>query len=55
MQFQLEKDPFTGEVLTNAILYTDDDGVLWNVPEGQRFWQIYQDWLAEGNAPLPAA
>jgi len=55
MQFQLMKDFFTGEVMDDQILYTDDDGVLWTVPEGNRMWQIYVDWLAEGNTPLPAA
>lgn len=55
MQFQLTKDFFTREALTDQILYTDDNGVLWDVPKEHRFWQIYQDWLAKGNTPLPAA
>lgn len=55
MTFQLYRSPFTGEVDPNVIIYTDEDGMVWNVPEGHRFWFLYQDWLAEGNTPLPAA
>lgn len=53
--FQLMKDPLTGEVSTTMILYTDPTGAVWSVPEGHRFWDLYQTWLSEGNTPLPAA
>lgn len=54
MQFQLLIDQRTGEVSESTILYTDENGAIWTVPEGHRFWNLYQDWLAEGNSPKPA-
>ncbi|BDD93549.1 hypothetical protein PanNE5_29890 [Pandoraea sp. NE5] len=54
-QFQQMKDPITMEVQANVIRYTDDDGGVWTVPRGHRFWDIYEQWLSAGNSPLPAA
>jgi hypothetical protein len=49
--FQLIKDPFTGDISTKQILYTDPYGTVWTVPlgVGHRFEQTYDDWLAAGN------
>jgi hypothetical protein len=44
-----------GAISNTEILYTDENGVEWTVPEGHRFWLLYQDWLAKGNAPESAA
>lgn len=45
----------SGAVDPNAIQYTDENGHAWWVPQGHRIWDdIYQPWLAQGNAPLPA-
>lgn len=52
IQFQQIKDPLTKEVVANTILYTDADGVVWTVPQGHRFWDLYEQWLAQGNTPL---
>jgi hypothetical protein len=55
--FQLIKDPFTGDISTKQILYTDPYGTVWTVPlgVGHRFEQIYDDWLAAGNTPSQPA
>jgi len=55
MQFQLMNDPFTGEPSDRFIIFTDDDGNVWTVPKDSNWmWDLYQQWLAEGNEPLPA-
>jgi hypothetical protein len=43
-----------GSVASDLILFTDDNGELWTVPAGHRFWTLYEDWMAAGNVPLPA-
>jgi hypothetical protein len=54
MQYQLYKNPFTGEIDEHSIFMIDDSGQVSWVPDVSRFWQDYQDWLAAGNTPLPA-
>lgn len=49
MNFQAYVDPMKNEVDPKKIVYTDDAGAVWIVPEGHRFWDLYQSWLAEGN------
>jgi hypothetical protein len=44
-----------GSIDANYIRYQDDAGSIWIVPQGHRFWVIYQDWLAAGHTPQPAA
>lgn len=55
MNFQQVIDERTGQVSTFCVLYTDENGSVWTVPQGHRFWDLYQEWLATGNTPLPAA
>lgn len=55
MNFQEYVSPFTGQVDPQMICYTDEDGMRWSVPQGHRFWDLYEQWLSEGNKPLPAA
>lgn len=42
-----------GQLDPTYIEYTDENGALWYVPEGHRFWDLYQQWLSQGNTPLP--
>ena len=37
----------------DGVVRLDDDAHIPNAP-GNRDWREYQEWLAEGNAPLPA-
>jgi hypothetical protein len=53
MQFQQFKNS-SGLIEYQAVLYTDENGATWTVPFGHRFWDLYQDWLAQGNTPLQA-
>ncbi|WP_200868532.1 hypothetical protein [Ralstonia pickettii] len=53
IQFRQLKDFVTQEVKTDVIQYNDANGEVWAVPQGHRFWSLYQDWLAQGNTPLP--
>lgn len=57
ISFRYLKDPMTGQQSTTSILYTDEQGTVWTVPlgTGHRFEQVYDDWVAAGNTPLPAA
>lgn len=57
ISFQQLKDPFTGEISTTSILYTDEQATIWTVPlgVGHRFEVIYDDWLAAGNTPTAAS
>lgn len=57
ISFRYIKDPLTGIDSTTSILYTDESGTVWTVPlgTGHRFEQVYDDWLAAGNNPLPSA
>lgn len=40
MVFRQLKDAF-GQIDPTAIQYTDDSGVVWFVPAGHRFWDLY--------------
>ncbi len=52
--FQSMKD-IHGATRNDIVQYTDEDGFVWSVPQGHRIWlEIYEPWLAAGNAPLPA-
>jgi hypothetical protein len=52
MKFSLVKNP-DGSISQDFILYEDESGTQWTVPEGHRYWDMYQDWLAQGNTPNP--
>ena len=54
MNFQQFKDVI-GQIDPDMIWYTDDNGQRWSVPQGHRFWLIYQEWIAQGDTPLPAS
>jgi hypothetical protein len=54
MKFQQLLAP-DGSVEPGYILFTDSFGRVWVVPQGHRFWDLYQNWLADGNEPLPPA
>jgi hypothetical protein len=43
---------FTKEIDPNTILRLPDGAWIPNDPENTD-WQAYQEWLAEGNTPLP--
>ena len=54
IQFKQLKD-LNGIVCTDVIEYTDEQGIVWSVPQTHRFWtDIYEPWLAAGNTPSPA-
>jgi hypothetical protein len=46
-------DPTTNQ---NCAVYLDIEGERWCAPlrPGNRFYDAFQEWLAEGNTPLPA-
>lgn len=52
--FKKMNDPVTGLATDAYIIYTDPDGVVWTVPEGHRFWALYEEFLAGGGVPTPA-
>jgi hypothetical protein len=54
MNFQIFVDPITGCVRDDMIWYVDESGQKWCVPQGHRFWDLYQQSLKDGNEPLPA-
>lgn len=54
MHFQQVKNIVTDEIDENVVSYTDDMGIMWSVPAGHRYWDLYEQWLADGNVPLPA-
>ncbi len=43
----------SGEIVQNLILRTEDNAVI-PFDNGNRHYQDYLKWLAEGNEPLPA-
>ena len=47
------RDPITEQ---NCSVYLDIGDERWSVPlrPGNRFYDAFQEWLAEGNEPLPA-
>jgi hypothetical protein len=41
-----------GNIREDLILYKDDNGVKWNVPNVHRIWKdVYLPWVAAGNKP----
>ena len=44
----------TGEIDLTRILRLPDNACIPNDPENTD-WQAYQEWLAQGNTPLPPA
>jgi hypothetical protein len=50
-----QMDASSGNVdQTTVILYADDGSISYlNV--WSRMWQTYQEWIAQGNTPLPPA
>jgi hypothetical protein len=50
--YQQILNPFTGEINSNEILRLPDGAWIPNDPENAD-WQVYQEWLAAGNTPLP--
>jgi hypothetical protein len=50
--YQYLLDYITGEIKTNMILRLPDNASVPNDSENTD-WQAYQEWLAQGNTPLP--
>ena len=48
----LRNNPITGE--PNPYVYHVDTETFVSPDPSNPLWQDYQDWLAEGNEPLPA-
>ncbi|CAJ2907567.1 Uncharacterised protein [Burkholderia pseudomallei] len=55
ISFRQVKKFMSDDIDPDTIEYTDENGIVWTVPSMHRFWiEIYEPWLAAGNAPLPA-
>ena len=52
--YQQVINPMTGQINPDIILRLPDNATIPNDPENTD-WQAYQDWLAQGNTPLPPA
>jgi hypothetical protein len=52
--YQQMLDPFTGQISNQYIKRLPDNAVIPNDPDNTD-WQAYQEWLSEGNTPLPPA
>ena len=52
--YQYLIDSATGEISTQTIKRLPDNAFIPNDPSNTD-WQAYQEWLAAGNTPLPAA
>jgi hypothetical protein len=52
--YQQITTPPNGEIDPTRILRLPDNAFIPNDPENTD-WQAYQEWLAEGNTPLPPA
>jgi hypothetical protein len=50
--YQQVLNPFTGLVDDSVIVRLPDNAWIPNNPSNTD-WQAYQEWLAEGNTPLP--
>ena len=55
MQFFQLKNPDTGAVSEDRVDMIDDAGFFSTLMPGNWLWDIYQQWLASGNTPLPPA
>ena len=42
-----------GNIPDNQLKYTDADGVDWMISDANWQWQLYLDWVAEGNTAAP--
>jgi hypothetical protein len=52
--YQYVIDPVTQQITNEVIRRLPDGASIPNDPENTD-WQAYQEWLADGNTPLPPA
>ena len=45
-------DSTLGQVSTTRTIMLCSDGCITEIFEGGKWWDLYQEWLAEGNTPV---
>lgn len=54
MKYVTVVDPMTNEIDPTTVIFYSDDGSISYLNQWSRLWLDYQQWLSEGNTPLPA-
>jgi hypothetical protein len=56
MNFQYVSDETNpANIDQTTVIFYQDDGSISYLNIWSRYWPIYQEWIAQGNTPLPPA